>query len=48
MSFWDASVIPLFRLLKVDVDKRTCTSVSVGGLIWGIIVLIISLVTTAR
>lgn len=48
MSFWDALVIPLFRLLKIDVDKHTCTSVSVGGLIWEIIVLIISLVTTAR
>lgn len=38
----------LFRLLKIVADKHTCTSVSAGGL-WGIIiVLIISLVTTAR
>ena len=49
MSFWDALVIPPFRLLKIVSDKRKCTSVSAGGLIWGIIiVLIISLVTTAR
>lgn len=46
---WHALVIHLFRLLKIVADKRTCTSVSAGGLIWGIIiVLIISLVTTAR
>ena len=49
MSFWDSLVILLFRLLKIVADKGTCTSVSAGGLIWGIIiVLIISLVTTAR
>ena len=48
MSFWDSLVMLLFRLLKIVADKHTCTSVSAGGL-WGIIiVLIISLVTTAR